>query len=189
MTEAQELITGLVRPPDGWTIDDLGSWPLSNVRYELTDGALTVSPSPTSLHQAVSGLLFASVNQQVPRGLAATQAVEIRMAPQLTRIPDVLVVRSEEPGRHWFRPDEVLLGVEIESPGSHIEDRITKPALYAQFGIPNFWRIELKPVRARVYELAGETYRERPCPEGRLVAAGPVAVDLALDELLPRWAR
>jgi Uma2 family endonuclease len=193
MGEAHALDTppgGIAVPPDGWTVDDLDSWPESHRRYELTDGALTVSPSPSSLHQAVSGLLFGLLNALAPDGLAVTQAVEIRLARQLTRIPDVLVVRSDDPLRHWFAPAEVLLAVEIESPGSHVEDRVTKPAIYARHGIPHYWRIELEPVRVRLYRLgSGELYREAGVVENRLTTDQPFPVDLALTDLLPRWAR
>lgn len=181
----------LERPAGGWTVEDLDRWPESQVRYELTDGALTVSPSPSSVHQAVSGRLFARLDSDCPAGLAVTQAVEIRFEPQLTRIPGLLVIRSDEPGRHWFAPAEVRLAVEIESPGSHVEDRVTKPALYAEYGIPAFWRIELGPIRARRYgaDPAGGGYRELDCPVDRLVADEPFAVDLTLNDLLPAWAR
>jgi Uma2 family endonuclease len=186
MTEAHAVDM----PPGGWTVDDLDSWPETLVRHELTDGALTMSPSPSSLHQAVSGRLFARLDSAAPPDVAVTQAVEIRFGRRLTRIPDLLVVRSPEPARHWFAPSEVLLAVEVESPGSHTEDRVTKPALYARHGIPHYWRLELGPLRARVHRLAdGDVYRETAGGEERLVAAEPFAVDLALDELLPGWAR
>ncbi|WP_219413245.1 Uma2 family endonuclease [Pseudonocardia nigra] len=178
-------------PSGGWTVDDLDSWPESHVRYELTDGALTVSPSPSSLHQAVSGRLFARLDAVAPAPLAVTQAVEIRFARQLTRVPDLLVVHSDEPGRHWFAPAEVLLAVEIESPGSHTEDRFTKPAIYARHGIPHFWRIELDPLRVRVFRPGhGDRYEEaEPIDEERLKVGEPFPVDLALADILPGWAR
>ena len=180
----------LARPADGWTIEDLDSWPESHVRYALTDGALTVSPSLSSLHQAVSGRLYAHLDELCPADLAVTQAVEIRFGHKLTRIPDLLVVRSQEPERHFFTPFEVVLAVEIESPGSHVEDRVVKPAIYAAHGIPSFWRIELGPIRARRYGSDGaEGYRELDCPVDRLVADAPFAVDLPLAGLLPSWAR
>lgn len=181
----------LDRPAGGWTVADLDRWPETLVRYELTDGALTVSPAPSNLHQAVSGRLFARLDDACPADLAAAQAVEVRFDAQTTRIPDLLVVRSPEPGRHWFAPAEVLLAVEIESPGSHVEDRITKPALLAAYGIPAYWRIELGPIRAHRYgaDPVGDGYRELDTPVDRLVADGPVAVDVALTDLLPVWAR
>ncbi|MGH8964605.1 MAG: Uma2 family endonuclease [Actinomycetes bacterium] len=186
MTEAHAI----TMPPDGWTVDDLDSWPETHLRYELTDGALSVSPSPSSLHQAVAIRLGSRLDELAPPQLAVTQAVEIRFARQLTRIPDLLVVRSDEPARHWFAPAEVLLAVEIESPGSHTEDRVTKPALYARYGIPHFWRVELEPLRVRLHHLgAGNGYRETAGGGERLTAAEPFPVDLPLGDLLPRWAR
>lgn len=185
MTEAHAI----TMPPGGWTVDDLDSWPETLVRYELTDGALTVSPSPSSLHQAVSGRLFARLDALAPLPLAVTQAVEIRFSRQLTRIPDLLVVRSDEPARHWFAPAEVLLAVEIESPGSHVEDRVTKPAIYARHGIPHHWRIELEPLRVRTHGLgAGDVYRETASGGERLAVSEPFALDVPLADLLPGWA-
>lgn len=186
MTEAPAISM----PPDGWSVDDVDAWPETHLRHELTDGALTVSPSPSSLHQAVVMLLGARLDASAPADLAVTQAVEIRFGRRLTRIPDLLVVRSDEPARHWFAPAEVLLAVEIESPGSHTEDRVTKPALYARHGIPHYWRIEVAPLRARVHVLGeGDVYREISGGEERLTAADPFPVDIALHEVLPGWAR
>ncbi|HWR46133.1 MAG TPA: Uma2 family endonuclease, partial [Pseudonocardiaceae bacterium] len=175
-------------PSGGWTVDDLDALPESHHRYELTDGALTVSPSPSSLHQAVAMRLGVRLEAAAPEPLAVTQAVEIRFGRQLTRIPDVLVVRSEQPGRHWFAPSEVLVAVEVESPGSHLEDRTTKPALYAQYGIPHYWRIELDPPLASLYGIGhGDTYQMTGAAP-RLTVSEPFTVDIAIADLLPRWA-
>lgn len=178
----------LVPPPDGWTVDDLDAMPVSNYRCELTDGALSVSPSPSNLHQSVAAYLFVELARLAPEPYRIAQAVEVRFARQLTRIPDVLVVRSDQPGRHWFPPGEVLLAVEIESPGSHIEDRTVKPGLYSRFGIPHFWRIELDTQKMNVYDLGtGADYRLRSATD-RVTVEEPFPVDLALADLLPRWA-
>ncbi|WP_250280786.1 MULTISPECIES: Uma2 family endonuclease [unclassified Frankia] len=176
-------------PPGGWTTDDLDELPVSNHRYELTDGALSVSPSPSNLHQALGARLFAALEDITPEPFALAMAVDIRFGRQLTRVPDLMVIRSDEPARHWFSPAEVVVAIEIESPGNHVEDRTTKPALYAQFGIPHYWRIEPVPPRVTTY---------RPGPAGAYVATGsgqrltvtePFPVDLDLTVLLPRWAR
>lgn len=188
MTEALADATFEI-PPGGWTVDDLDALPENNRRYELTDGTLNVSPSPSSLHGAVSGRLYARLDDSAPAPFAVTQMVEIRFGRQLTRIPDLLVVRSDQPGRHWFAPGEVAVAVEIESPGSHIEDRATKPALYAQYGIPHYWRVELDPIRVVTYELdTGSHYRMSPAND-RLTVLQPFQVDFRIADLLPRWAR
>jgi len=178
----------LVIPSGGWTVEDLDALPESHYRYELTDGALTVSPSPSSLHQAVAARLLVRLEAVAPEPLAVTQAVEIRFGRQLTRIPDVLVVRSDQPGRHWFAPSEVLVAVEIESPGSHLEDRTTKPALYARYGIPHYWRIELEPPLVSMYRSGhGDSY-QMTGPGPRLTISELVTLDIAVADLLPRWA-
>jgi Uma2 family endonuclease len=176
-------------PPGGWTIDELDELPVSNYRYELTDGALSVAPSPSNLHQTLAALLFAALHAILPEPFVMAMGVEIRFGRQLTRVPDLMVVRSEEPWRHWFGPAEVAVAIEIESPGNHVEDRTTKPALYAQFGIPYYWRIEPSPPRVTTYR-RGEGDAYVPATIGdRIAVAEPFQVDLDLTALLPPWAR
>jgi hypothetical protein len=52
--------------------------------------------------------------------------------PVLT-ILDVLVVRRPQPERHCL-PSGLLVAAEIKSPGSHLEDRATKPAQTGSLG-------------------------------------------------------
>ncbi|HET9257407.1 MAG TPA: Uma2 family endonuclease, partial [Pseudonocardiaceae bacterium] len=163
-------------------------FPESNRRYELTDGALTVSPSPSSLHQALIAHLMVRLEAAAPEPLAVTQGVEIRFGRQLTRIPDVMVVRSQQPERHWFAPAEVLLAVEVESPGSHVEDRATKPALYAKYGIPHYWRIEPQPPLVSVYGIGNSDCYQLIGVGPQLSVSEPFTFDVAIAELLPRWA-
>ncbi|MGH3849780.1 MAG: Uma2 family endonuclease [Pseudonocardiaceae bacterium] len=177
-----------VIPTEGWTVEDLDALPESHYRHELTDGALTVSPSPSSLHQAVAAYLLFRLDAAAPEPLAVTQGVEIRFGRQLTRIPDVLVIRSDHPDRHWFAPSEVLVAVEIESPGSHVEDRATKPALYAQYGIPHYWRIELDPPLVSVYSIGHGDCYQMTGTSPHLSVSDPFPLDFAVAELLPRWA-
>jgi Uma2 family endonuclease len=177
-------------PPGGWTVDDLDELPVGNYRYELTDGALSVSPSPSNLHQMLAARLAAAVEALAPEPFAVALAVEVRFGRQLTRIPDLMVVRSDTPGRHWFAPAEVAVAIEVESPGNHVEDRTTKPALYAQFGIPHYWRLEPEPLRVTTYHRGpGDAYVVAAASGERLSVAEPFPVELDLASLLPRWAR
>jgi Uma2 family endonuclease len=175
-------------PPGGWTVDDLDRLPVDNYRHELTDGALSVSPSPSNLHQAIAGRLFGRLEAAVPQPYVLAMAVEIRFTRQLSRIPDLMVVSSDQPGRHWFSPAEVLLAVEIESPGNHVEDRTTKPAIYSQFDIPYYWRIEPNPPRVTTYERGyGDSYRVVDTGD-RLAVKEPFEFEVVLADLLPPWA-
>ena len=65
-------------PPGGWTTNDLDRMPVSNTRYELTDGALTATPSPSNLHQMLLIKLGARMDAEVPEPYTVTGDVEIR---------------------------------------------------------------------------------------------------------------
>jgi Uma2 family endonuclease len=174
-------------PPGGWTVDDLDRLPVDNYRYELTDGALSVSPSPSNLHQKIAGRLFARLDSAVPEQFDVAMGVEIRFTQKLTRIPDLMVLHTDDPDRHWFTPAEVVLAIEIESPGNHVDDRTTKPAIYAQFGLPHYWRIEPDPLRVTTYRVGhGDRYVE-VFRGDKLAVSEPFGFELALDDLMSPW--
>ncbi len=137
-------LSDLYLPPGGWTTDDLDRLPENNRRYELIDGALIVPPSPTHVHQTVVLRLGSVLEESCPPEYYVTQGVEVRVSKRRSFIPDVLVTTAEAAARRTakFAPDEVVLAVEVVSPGSVTMDRIAKVALYAQAGIPFYWRVE-----------------------------------------------
>ena len=76
----------------------------------------------------------------------------------------------------------------IESPGSHLEDRATKPALYARYGIPHYWRIELEPPLVSTYCIGhGDSY-QMIGPDRCLSVTEPFELNIAVADLLPLWA-
>ena len=57
----------------------------------------------------------------------------------------------------------MLLAVEVVSPASRRMDRMIKPSVLAEAGVPAYWRVELEGAGTPsvvVYELAGAVYRE-----------------------------
>jgi Uma2 family endonuclease len=77
-------------------------------------------------------------------------------------VPDLLAVDAEP---LWTNQSGILdatavhLVVEIVSPGSVTMDRLAKPVLYANAGIPAFWRVELgKDPVLHAYRLRDGTY-------------------------------
>jgi Uma2 family endonuclease len=131
-------------PIGGWTTDDLDELPEDGHRRELIDGVLIVPPSPSYIHQSMASLLHVALAAGCPEESVVTQGVEVRVNTRRSLIPDVLVVSSVAAARlpSKFSPHEVLLAIEIVSPGSQTLDRFAKPALYAEAGIPFYWRIE-----------------------------------------------
>jgi Uma2 family endonuclease len=77
---------------------------------------------------------------------------------------------------------------EVKSEGSHVEDRTTKPAIYAQFGIPHYWRPELDVPMAHIYRLGDAGSYDLMASADRITVTDPFALDVAAADLRPRWA-
>ncbi|WBB75416.1 Uma2 family endonuclease [Micromonospora sp. WMMD1128] len=137
-----------------YTLDDLLNLPDDAPRVELVDGVIQVTPSPTMGHQTIVGLLWHWLRSHAPIHLQASLPVGVGLSPNTSRQPDVLLCRAGLPtDRFRLRPADVVLAVEIVSPGTRRVDRFAKPGEYAAAGIPFYWRIEQEPVHLYAYRL------------------------------------
>ena len=154
--------------------------PESRYRIELTDGALTVSPSAANPHQFMAMALGMRLYEKRTNGFTVNQGANVELTDNTTRIPDVVVVRSGIK-RNWYLGNEVVVAVEIESPGNFRDDRTMKPKLYADAGIRHYWRIELEPELIVVrYRLKKRAYVEvARGPRIEVVEPFPFAMDVA----------
>lgn len=139
----------LVEHSGPWTIEDIEALPDngSHDRYEiLFPGVLSVSPAPALLHQRVSLNVTNLLAGAVTGDFEVVESVNVEIPGGRLCQPDVLVVDAEfaETNPIRFPPRAVLAVVEIVSPGSHPQDRIIKPQLYAAARIPVYWRFELE---------------------------------------------
>ncbi len=125
-------------------------------RWELQEGALVMTPSPTPNHMFASGRLLIQLDPQLPPTLRAVQDVDVDLqlgppdGPGWVRRPDLVVVRREAMDRvkrqgGLLRAEEAVLIVEILSPGSVRTDQIIKRGEYADAGIGHYWIIDLDP--------------------------------------------
>ncbi|MGH9071261.1 MAG: Uma2 family endonuclease [Acidimicrobiales bacterium] len=173
-----------------WTEDDLASLPESQ-RYELLAGSLVVSPPPPPLHQRTSFMLASALEARVPSGLIVIEATGVRLDGGSVFIPDVLVAEREPALANRsgiLEASLVRLVVEIVSPGSGAKDRLTKPSLYAQSGIPAFWRVELDDgPSVYAYRLDGTSYVEVAAgrPGARMILSDPFPVTFDPADLRP----
>jgi Uma2 family endonuclease len=184
-------LTEAFPPPGGWTTDDLDALPEDGRRRELIDGVLIMPPSPTSDHQYSAARLVVALDEICPPEWAVTQAVEVRVTKRRSFIPDVLVINAEAADRNPSKvlPEEVALAVEIVSPGSVTLDRVTKPALYAQAGIPLFWRIETEhgiEVHTHRLDPTGEVYVETGRHTEAIQVDEPWPINLPVMRFAPR---
>jgi Uma2 family endonuclease len=128
-------------------------------RRELVDGLLMVGEPPTLLHQDVVKLLERRLEATCPPGLRIVREQEMRLGEVLRRNPDLMAVRVGACDLNGcsYAPADVVLAIEVVSPGSRTRDRLHKPGEYAEAGIGHYWRVETRPgVAVHTYRL-GET--------------------------------
>jgi Uma2 family endonuclease len=179
-------------PNDGWTTDDLDELPDDGYRYELMDGVLIASPSPTFRHQKLGSRLESALDETCPDEWAVAQGVEVRINRRRSFTPDVLVVTAEATARDpaKFEPHEVLLVIEIVSPGSVTMDRVAKPTIYAQAGIPFYWRVERDAgIVVHTYELDrdGEVYAPTGVFDKMIEIDRPWPIRVPISKITPRY--
>lgn len=156
---------------------------------EIVDGRVVRMPSPTLEHQTIKHNLRAVLKVAAPKEYKVTDDfdVKLRDIPARIRKPDVAVYLRERTAKGMLHPSEVLLAVEIMSPGTISTDRYTKPGEYAEANIPFYWRLEQRAdLELHAYKLipGRQTYQLIGVHTGRYVAAEPFEFDIDIVELL-----
>jgi Uma2 family endonuclease len=173
------------------TLEEYDALPEDNSRhYELEEGILILSPRAASLHHMVASHLMLLLYPQLPPEWCVLHDAEVviqRGFPTSVRAPDVLIVpkavaRANVPR---FTPDQVLLAVEIISPGSRVRDSVTKAAEYARAGIPHYWVIDLdEQVSLTEHRLVGDLrYQQFTAVTGVFKTAEPFSLEIDLTQL------
>jgi Uma2 family endonuclease len=142
-------------------IDDVDRLPDDGYRYELDEGVLVVSAAPATYHQLASSRLNVFLGNACPREMLVIAAAGVAVSQIQFRIPDLVVIRSDEVGPKFIdRPP--LLAVEIASPSTRQYDLTRKQQVYAEFGIPDYWIITPDPDKPDIiaFELNGNRYEE-----------------------------
>ena len=132
-----------------WTIEMLDAQPDDGQRYEIIDGELFVTPAPADAHQYVLVELCARLHAYL-RGKAVGKVVvspsDVRRGDRTrNRVqPDVFVVRLTEGIRppYPFGLSDLLLVVEVVSPGNRRHDYQAKRTLYLKGGVPEYWVVD-----------------------------------------------
>jgi Uma2 family endonuclease len=164
---------------------------------ELQEGRILMSPSPSPNHNHASLRLAMQFVDQLPAHLEVIQDVDIDLElvpsgdPGFSRRPDMVVIpRSARErvsnGGGMLKASEVVIVIEIVSPGSKRMDRVVKRGEYADAGIPHYWILDLDhPISLVACHLAGEFgYQDAGDVVDEFTTSVPFQVTLKLDGLV-----
>lgn len=141
-------------------------------RYELINGVVLMSPSPSFGHQMLAGSVFESVAAFVrARRLGVVvYETDVRFASDLVYRPDIAMYAGKRAagitGTPAIAPDFI---VEVLSPGTEAMDLRTKRDDYERAGVREYWAIGVDS--ARHFVLEGGRYSERLVTGDKLVSA------------------
>ncbi|WP_256837821.1 Uma2 family endonuclease [Ornithinimicrobium faecis] len=132
-------------------------------RYELIDGSLIVTPSPSRTHQRVVtrlAMLLGQTNPEPARFEVLVAPLDVRLSELTTVQPDAVVLLDDD--------DPVpLLALEVLSPSTRHFDVGLKRSRYASAGIAHFWVVDPDAPSLTAWELR----------EGRYVVAAEAVGD------------
>jgi Uma2 family endonuclease len=122
--------------------------PLAFYRYELIDGELLVSASPTQEHQYAVGRLLVEFDVYLRPGrtaIAVNSPSDIEIVPGTIVQPDMYVIPYIDGKRPRQRPyrGPLLLAIEVLSPSTARNDQVTKRRFYVRAGV-EYWVVDLE---------------------------------------------
>lgn len=167
------------------TYEDYCRMPSGN-RYELVEGDIRMTPSPSVFHQRISRRIEKVLLEWVERhelGEVLHAPIDVVLSEHNVVQPDILYVARERLGiikeaNIQGAPDLV---VEILSPSDAEWDRVTKRRVYARFGVREFWIVgpEGRNIEVCVFrDCELKTFQVYP-PGTRL--SSPLLNDFTLD--------
>ncbi len=127
----------------GWTAERWRALPDDGKRYEVLDGELYVSPAPGPRHQRVLAEAFLVIcpwakSSRVAR--VSMSPADIEFSEKRVLQPDLFAIpwRSRPP-QDWTESRDLILAVEVLSPGSGRADRHKKRHIYQSQGVAEYW--------------------------------------------------
>ena len=141
--------------------EDFARLPDDGQRYEILDGELYVTASPSLLHQRLSKRLQRRLEDYFEdRGLGEVfnAPIDLILAQHDIVVPDLVIVA--EPGQISARAIEgvPLMVVEILSPSTRGRDRGIKMRRYVALGVLHYWIVDPDARTIECWRLEGGEY-------------------------------
>jgi Uma2 family endonuclease len=172
------------------TYRDYAALPDDGRRYQILDGELFVTPAPGTRHQITSMRLSTQLHAHVTAhglGLVLAAPADVILADTSIVQPDILFVATDRQAVVSARGIEgaPTLGVEILSPTTADVDRRRKRDLYARYGVPYYWIVDVDACVIEMYRLTTGAYELLARPTGAMMIAADPFPGLALADIWP----
>ncbi|MBI5192128.1 MAG: Uma2 family endonuclease [Nitrospirae bacterium] len=145
-----------------YTYEDYMKTP-DDVRYELIDGDLLMSPAPNIRHQIISGNINALIRSYVKDkelGTVFYAPCDVVLGDENVFEPDILFISKQNSG---IIADANIKGapdliVEILSPSTADRDLINKKRIYAKYGVKEYWIADPQEKTVELFILNNEQF-------------------------------
>ncbi|MDQ3166707.1 MAG: Uma2 family endonuclease [Actinomycetota bacterium] len=139
---------------------DLDVMPDDGHRYELIDGALIVTPAPSTAHQTVVLELAVLLRERCPGHLKVLVApFDVVLTDDTIMQPDLLVARRRDLTERDL-PAAPVLAIEVLSPSTRRIDLTLKRSRFEAAGCLHYWVVDPDQPAITAWQLQGAAYVE-----------------------------
>ena len=159
-------------------------------RYEIIEGDLYMTPSPTTIHQRISaaiGLRLAEFILKNKLGEILYAPMDVVLSDEDVIQPDILFISNDRKG--IVKPENIRgapdLVVEILSPSTANRDLVTKKKLYARHAVREYWIVNPNEKTVEVMTWTEQGFKTvQVYPRGSRLASPLLAgFSLSMDEI------
>jgi Uma2 family endonuclease len=164
--------------------DDLQDTPDDNLRYEIIDGRLFVTPSPRPRHQRVSKRLQRQLEAYFESreiGEVFNAPVDVILSFHDVVVPDLVIVTVPAQVTERAIEGSPTLLVEILSPSTAARDRKVKCQRYAEMRVPHYWIVDPVHRSLECYRLGRTIYKHLFTAKGSRTIEHPDFKGLTID--------
>ena len=147
------------------TYEDYAALPSGDGRrYEIHDGELSVSPTPTFGHQQIVMRLLAILYRHVVAhdlGEVVPSPITVVLSNTSVVEPDIVYLAKDRLGVIGTRgtiDGAPTLAIEVLSPSTARIDRQTKKQLFERYGVPWYWIVDTDARSIDVYQAVSGSY-------------------------------
>ena len=150
--------------------------PYDGLGHHLFKGMHIITPAPSSRHQWISSKLSRILGNFVEDseiGEVLVAPYDIKLSEDSGFQPDIVLIhrRDFKSIKESHFEGIPLLVIEILSPGSHKEDYVWKRLLSEEFGVPEYWVVNLEDLLVDVFNLKDRHYSSRTIRKGEILSS------------------